>query len=110
MSLLALPIELLLLIHSGFYDDDVLSNVCFLKLSPHTARVYDMLAEDYWEVLCRKSGIGLFARETSGSMAYKAAATECAEHAWTCQHPACGRDRLNRARESFLRVHVSYYI
>ncbi|GJE99560.1 hypothetical protein PsYK624_158270 [Phanerochaete sordida] len=94
MTFLRLPIELLFLIQSELDDGDVLSHVCFLKLSPQTAGVYDLVAHNFWEKLCRKSGIGLLASEARGPTAYKNAAVECAEHAWTCQHPVCGRQSI----------------
>lgn len=88
-----LPNELLEIIRKDI-GYDLEGQVAFLKLSTRTAALSDYLPAAFWEELCRKYGLGISnAAEGDG---WRDVAVRCAEHVWSCTHPACGRARLRQ--------------
>lgn len=91
-----LPNELLAHIRSFIEPDDLVAHVCFYQLSERM-EVYVDDAENYgyWYTLCARNGIGCLSKyEGRDEDSWKQIAFECAEHAWYCKHPACGRECL----------------
>ncbi|KIP03047.1 hypothetical protein PHLGIDRAFT_267506 [Phlebiopsis gigantea 11061_1 CR5-6] len=83
---------------------DLEGQVSFLKLSPHTATFFDTLPTAFWQNLCRHNGFGAIkVQEAADEVCWRDIALECVEHAWSCEHPACGRDRLREIRECWNR-------
>ena len=95
-----LPNELLVIIRD-YIGYDLEGQVGFFTLSPRTAALFDTLPAAFWQTLCRDSGLGaLKAQQDAGEVCWRDTALECVAHAWSCQHPACGRDRLREISAS----------
>ncbi|GJF00611.1 hypothetical protein PsYK624_169050 [Phanerochaete sordida] len=99
-SLVDLPNELLLLIHSEIDEYDLLTHVCYLQLCSRTRACYARSPPRFWRRLARTHGLGLSRMEEDTELVWRKVAVECAEHVWVCQHPECGEQRLKENREA----------
>ncbi|GJE93231.1 hypothetical protein PsYK624_093900 [Phanerochaete sordida] len=95
-----LPNELLLLILAHLDDTDLLQHVCYFKLCARTRACFARAAPGLWRRLVRANGLGLNCLEKATEKKWKKVAFECAEHAWACDDPECGVDRLEENRET----------
>ncbi|KAI0692488.1 hypothetical protein BC835DRAFT_1356900 [Cytidiella melzeri] len=101
-----LPTELypMIIEHIGF---DLISHVYFSQLNARIEACYRCLGRAFWEPVCRASGLACQPAEHASltNEDWADLAFECAGHALSCQHPACGMGRL-RENERLMRKHV----
>ena len=98
-GLLDCPNELLEMIKESIDEFDLLTHCCYHQLCSRTAGVYARQSDDdFWAWLCWGNGLGKFAWEEHAL--WEEVALECAEHAWECEHSACGARMLKINRES----------
>lgn len=99
-SFLGLPQELRLVIKEHLGEYDLLGHVCYRQLCPETRACYDKIGPTFWRNLLRMNGLGDVEDEAFAPDAYwMSIAIKCAEHAWSCSHPACGVARLEENSE-----------
>lgn len=81
---------------------DLVAHVYFYKLLPRISACYAGRGRDFWEPICRASGLGCPIGVITLEDEWQKFAFECAEHAATCPHPACGLTRLRENGALFL--------
>lgn len=100
-SLLDFPNELLHAVKDMIDPHDLLSNVCYFDLCDRTAACFDGENTSFWLRMCRANGLGKRNKDAESPSAFRSwknVALQCARHAWVCDHPACGRARLEENR------------
>ncbi|GJF00293.1 hypothetical protein PsYK624_165770 [Phanerochaete sordida] len=99
-SLLSLPNELLLLVYDSFEPWDLLAHVCYHQLHSRTQACYARAyMTDFWQNLLFYNGLVTPFSEMEPTKAFwREAAFGYANHAWTCTHSVCGRQRLEANR------------
>ena len=90
-------------------DDSLIDHVAYYKLSSRTEACYANVVDAFWEYACRAYGLGLAACDGPPSDgAWKELAVKCVEHAWKCEHSACGMPRLQKNCASYTSFLPAY--
>lgn len=88
-----LPTELVSIIIDNI-GHDLVAHIAFLKSNEFVAGCYVGRKKKFWEPILRASGLGCLEGEVIKDEAWGELAVQCVEHAESCEHPACGQERL----------------